>query len=164
MPPKNQRLWLTTDSVSVEVDASRERLYDLIADLPRMGEWSPECSSVEWTNGATGPVAGATFLGRNKTGPRGLVKWSRKGRVVAAERGREFAFATEEGGKEGVIWRYRFERKGDRTLVTEAYEVHKIPVWARILDVPTNRHKQLLAGMRHTLGKLKTAAETVQTP
>ena len=25
------------------VDAAPERIYDLVADLPRMGEWSPEC-------------------------------------------------------------------------------------------------------------------------
>lgn len=34
-----------------------------------------------------------------------------------------------------------------------------IPTWARILDVPTNRHKQLLAGMRSTLERLKLTAE-----
>jgi hypothetical protein len=164
MPPKNQRLWLTTDKVSVEVDAAPDVVYDLIADMPRMGEWSPECTAVEWTGGASGPAVGARFLGRNKTGPRGLITWSRKGRVLVADRGREFAFVTEEGGKEGVVWRYRLTRSGDRTVVTESYEVHKIPVWARVLDVPTNRHSQLLAGMTHTLAKLKTAAEAVRTP
>jgi hypothetical protein len=33
---------------------------------------------------------------------------------------------------------------------------------ARILDVPTNRHRELLEGMRHTLARLKTAAEAKQ--
>ena len=32
-------------------------------------------------------------------------------------------------------------------------------VWARIIDVPTNRHKELLKGMRTTLERLKAAAE-----
>jgi hypothetical protein len=43
--------------------------------------------------------------------------------------------------------------------VTEGYEVRWIPVWARILDVPTNRHKELLKGMRTTLERLKAEAE-----
>jgi hypothetical protein len=43
--------------------------------------------------------------------------------------------------------------------VTEGYEVRWIPTWARILDVPTNRHKGLLKGMRTTLERLKVAAE-----
>jgi uncharacterized membrane protein len=160
MPPKNQRWWLTTDSQSVEINAPAELVYDLVADMPRMGEWSNECGSVEWTGGATGAAANATFVGHNYTGPRGSIKWSRKGRVLSADRGREFSFATEEGGQEGVVWRYRFEPRGDQTLVTESYEVHKIPTWARILDVPTNRHGALLKSMRHTLEQLKTAAES----
>ena len=43
--------------------------------------------------------------------------------------------------------------------MTEGYEVRWIPTWARILDVPTNRHKDLLKGMRTTLERLKAAAE-----
>jgi len=164
MPPKNQRWWLTTDSQSVEIDAAAERVYDLVADLPRMGEWSNECGSVEWTNGATGAAPNATFVGHNHTGPRGIIKWSRKGRVLTAERGREFAFTTEEGGREGVVWRYRFETRGDRTLVTESYDVHWIPAWARIVDVPGNRHAGLLKSMRHTLERLKAAAESTTIP
>lgn len=34
-----------------------------------------------------------------------------------------------------------------------------IPAWARIVDVPTNRHRELQESMRHTLGQLKKAAE-----
>ena len=49
-------------------------------------------------------------------------------------------------------------------MVTEGYEVHWIPTWARILDVPTNRHKELLAGMRTTLVRLKAVAEARTRP
>jgi hypothetical protein len=164
MPPKNQLWWLTTDSQSLDIDAPADRVYDLVADMPRMGEWSNECGRVEWTNGATGAAANATFVGHNHTGPRGIIKWSRKGRVLTAERGREFTFVTEEGGREGVVWRYRFESRGDRTRVTESYEVRRIPTWARILDVPTNRHGALLKSMRHTLERLKAAAEAATIP
>jgi hypothetical protein len=79
--------------------------------------------------------------------------------VLTADPGREFAFATEEGGMEGVVWRYRFEPAGEGTRVTESYEIHKIPTWARILDVPTNRVRQLREGMLHTLEQLKAVAE-----
>jgi hypothetical protein len=163
MPPKSQRWWLTTDSQTTVIDAPAERVYDLVADLTRMGEWSNECARVEWADGATGPVEGARFVGHNQTGPRGMIKWSRHGRVLAADRGREFAFATEEGGKEGVVWRYRFEPVERGTRVTESYEVTTIPVWARVLDVPTNRHGALMKSMRHTLDQLKAAAEVANT-
>ena len=69
MAPKNQRWWLTQDSASVVIDAPPERIYDLVADLPRMGEWSPECQRVEWADGATDRRTGATFVGHNRGGP-----------------------------------------------------------------------------------------------
>lgn len=157
--PKNQRWWLTQDSEQVVINATPEHIYDLVSDLTRMGEWSPECQRLEWTDGATGPAPGARFVGHNRGGPRGILRWSRRGRVLTADRGREFAFVTEEGGHEGVQWRYRFEPVDGGTRVTESYDVKWIPAWARILDVPTNRHRELVEGMRHTLGRLKTAAE-----
>jgi hypothetical protein len=125
-----------------------------------MGEWSPECQKVEWEDGASGQ-AGATFVGHNRGGPFRLVRWSRQGRVMTADPGREFSFSTEEGGRESTHWRYRFESIEGGTRVTESYEVKWIPVWARILDVPTNRHRELLDHMRHTLTNLKSKAEVV---
>src|SRR5262245_8639665 len=93
------RWWLRTDSETIVVEAAPEDVYDLVADLPRMGEWSPECQRVEWLDGAVGPVEGATFVGHSRGGPMGLMRWSRHGRVIAADRGREFVFATQEGGR-----------------------------------------------------------------
>ena len=81
------------------------------------------------------------------------------GRVLIADPGRDFAFVTEEGGRESTEWRYRFEPVEGGTRVTESYEVKWIPTWARIVDVPTNRHRELREAMRHTLEQLKSAAE-----
>ena len=161
MPTNNQRWWLTTDGESLVVAAPADRIYDLVADLPRMGEWSPECHNVEWEGGATGPAAGARFVGHNRTGPRGFIRWSRRGRVLVADRGREFAFVTEEGGRESTVWRYTLEAVDGGTRVTESYEARSLPLWARIMDVPLNRHKDLLKNMRHTLAQLKTTAEAI---
>jgi hypothetical protein len=159
MAGKSSRWWLTEDSAETVVSAAPERLYGLVADLPRMGEWSPECRRVEWEDGANGPAVGATFVGHNKGGPRGLMKWSRRGRVLVADTGREFAFVTEEGGHESTVWRYRFEAIDGGTRVTESYEVKRIPAWARIVDIPTNRARELVEGMEHTLTRLKATAE-----
>ena len=164
MSKTSSRWWLTEDSETVVIDASPEAVYDLVAELTRMGEWSPECARVEWVDGATGPAVGARFVGHNRGGPFKLMRWSRGGHVLVADPAREFAFATEEGGREGTVWRYRFEALEDGTLVTESYHVDWIPLWARILDVPTNRAKELCEGMRHTLGQLKAAAESVTVP
>lgn len=164
MEKTSSRWWLRHDSERLVVGASPQRLYELVADLPRMGEWSPECQQVEWTDGAVGPAPGARFVGHNRGGPGGLVRWSRRGRVLVADPGREFAFVTEEGGRESTVWRYRLDPTGEGTRVTESYEVKSIPVWARIVDVPTNRARELRQGMRHTLTQLKAAAEATPGP
>ena len=156
---RSTRWWLREDRCAVVVDAAPERIYTLVADMPRMGEWSPECQRVEWLEGSDGPVEGARFVGHNRGGPGGLLRWSRRGRVLTADPGREFAFVTEEGGREGVRWRYRFEPVEGGTRVTESYEVQWIPAWARIVDVPTNRARELRGAMRHTLELLKHASE-----
>src|SRR6476469_2252546 len=134
MPVKNGRWWLTQDRHQIVMNAAPERIYDLVADLPRMGEWSPECKRVEWAKGTTVPAVGAKFVGHNQ-------------------------FVTEEGGRESTVWRYRFEPVEGGTRVTESYEVRWIPVWARIVDVPANRHRELQDTMRHTLEQVKCSAE-----
>jgi hypothetical protein len=159
MSKPSSRWWLTQDSEQTFVAAPVGCIYDLLADMPRMGEWSPECQQVEWTGASAAPAVGARFVGHNRGGPRGLMKWSRAGRVLVADPGREFSFVTEEGGKESTIWRYQLEAVDEGTRITESYEVKTIPAWARVIDVPTNRARELREVMRHTLDRLKTAAE-----
>jgi hypothetical protein len=157
---RSSRWWLREDSRCLDIGAAPERLYGLVADLPRMGEWSPECQRVEWLEGSAGPAVGARFVGHNKGGPGGLMKWSRRGRVLTADAGREFAFVTEEGDRESTEWRYRFESVAGGTRVTESYKVWWIPTWARVLDVPTNRARELREHMGRTLEQLKRVAES----
>ena len=75
---------------SIEIQASPEAVYDLVADLPRMGEWSPENIGGEWQGSGSGKV-GDRFLGHNRTSAR---SWSVPVMVTVAERGRCFAFVT----------------------------------------------------------------------
>jgi hypothetical protein len=75
--------------VSTHVAAPAELVYDLVADLTRMGEWSPENLGGAWVQGAAGPAVGARFRGRN----RRRAPWSTPVVVTEADRGRAFAFA-----------------------------------------------------------------------
>jgi hypothetical protein len=159
MPPKNRRWWLTEDHVDVVINADCAKLYEMVSDLPRIGEWSPECEKVDWEGDVTVPVEGTTFTGYNAVGPGRRIRYSRHGRVLKADRAKEFAFITDEGGRESTLWRYRLEPAERGTRVTESYEVRWTPAWARILDVPLNRHKELVENMRTTLERLKVAAE-----
>src|SRR5437899_8169762 len=105
MAPKNQRWWLTEDSVELYVEADADVLYGMVSDLPRIGEWSPECEGVDWEEGdVTVPVGGTTFVVHNAVGPGRRIRDSRDGRVLVANPGRDFAVLTDEGGQESTAW------------------------------------------------------------
>jgi uncharacterized protein YndB with AHSA1/START domain len=146
----------TRGEASIEIDAPAEHVYRAVADLSRMGEWSPECHRCEWIDGADGPAVGARFRGHNHIGP---VRWNTTGTVKVAEPGREFSFSTEMRGREETRWRYRFEPSGTRTCVTESYEVVWSPWWIRLADVFMPRTRPLARGIEKTLERIKAAVE-----
>jgi len=144
----------------VYIEASPERVYNLVSDITRMGDWSPETYSCAWIDGATGPQVGARFTGRNR---RGLLRWSNTPDVISAEPGREFAFRRVVLGNE-VIWSYRMQADGSGTRLSESYEVlTPSPAWmnwlvGKLMGVD-DREADLLLGMRTTLERLRRAAE-----
>ena len=148
------------DEVSIHIDASPERCYEVVSDITQMGRLSPECTGGRWVGRATRPSVGARFVGFNR---RGWVRWMTTNRVVAADPGREFAFETAGSG---TRWRYRFLPEGDGTLVIESREpVRDRPLPARafaklLLGGVGEHDDDLRAGMRATLGRLKQLAET----
>jgi hypothetical protein len=152
----------TTVEAHERIDASPETIYDLVADVTRMGDWSPECVSCEWIEGATGPTVGARFRARNR---HGLARWSNKPRVIAADRGHEFGFvAVDPFGHDMTRWIYRMEPADTGTTVTESFEmVRTIPLYIRLYDRwvmgVKDRKADLEANMRATLSKIRTAAE-----
>ncbi|MEY2451766.1 MAG: hypothetical protein QOD92_1340 [Acidimicrobiaceae bacterium] len=141
------------------IRANAETVYALVADITRMGEWSPENTGGEWLDGATGPAVGARFKGKNKR----KAGWSTKCTITAASPGHEFAF---DVGKGETKWRYRFEPVGDGTNVVESFEIVKEPgAIGRFLTklgtgVPwSEREADMVKGMEQTLANLKSAAE-----
>jgi hypothetical protein len=102
-------------SESIVVARSPEDLYDMVADVTRMGEWSPVCKACWWDSGQ-GAQPGAWFTGRNELPDR---TWETRSLVVAADRGREFAFVV---GGSWVRWGYTFTPVDGGTRVTESWE------------------------------------------
>ena len=145
--------------VSVHVDAPPERVWSVVADLDRMGEWSPECYRVSWLDGASSPARpGSRFKGRNRWGP---VRWSMTCEVRTADPGREVSWSTLHGDREVVRWTYRFEPDGSGTQMTESFDVSWLPPSARFFEdvLMVNRDRQREAAMRTTLERIKAAAE-----
>jgi len=157
---------LDTDRVERYIEAPPEALYDVIADVTRTPELSPELKSCAWARGATGPAVGARFRAWNKV--PGRPAWRNSPVVIVADRGREFAFSRTEliGGT--IVWRYVFTPEGSGTRVTESYEVTKpIPLigWLGIGGIYglKDRRSDLRRGMSATLERLAVLVEQPTT-
>ena len=147
-------------AVNVHMAASPDRVWALVSDVTRVGDFSPETFEAQWLGGATGPVPGARFRGHVKRNGRGPVYWT-VCTVTACEPGREFAFTV--GGPRGTIvnsWRYLLEPRAGGTDVTESFELPATVLtrlyWAvaGFARGRTNRN-----GMRVTLERIKAVAE-----
>ncbi len=147
-------------SESIVIDHAGELLYDMVSDVTRMGEWSPVCKACWWDEG-DGPRVGARFTGRNETSER---TWETRSEVVAAERGREFAFVV---GDSWVRWGYTFTPVEGGTRVTESWEFLPAGIarfearfgddaLAQIVDRTEAAHQ----GIPATLVAIKRAAES----
>lgn len=146
---------------SVVVLADAGRVWSMVADVTRMGEWSPENERAEWIDGATGPAVGARFKGYNR---RGWARWSTTCQVTESELGQAFSFAVGDAGKPDTVWRYRFEPVAEGVRVTESFELTKpIGFGSRLVTRVTtgvkDRPADMEEGMRTTLAALKRAAE-----
>lgn len=158
--------WTMEGMASVLVDASPEKVYALVSDITRMGEWSPECVGCEWTNGATGPAVGATFHGHNK---RGENEWTTPNTVLVAEPGREFSWVVGSPQVRVCAWGFRLEPAVTGTKATQFFELGDVPVGFRqmVQDTPEPRReamiearrRQLVEDIEATLRTVKAAAE-----
>jgi hypothetical protein len=154
---------LTHDTVERYIQASPEALYDVVADVTRTPELSPEVVACEWMDGATGPAVGVRFRAKNHAG-RGP-DWHNTPVITVADRGREFAFCRTERGAGTIEWRYLFTPDGSGTRVTESYEVTR-PVtlfgWfiIGVLYGNQDRKGDLRRGMTESLRRLAALGET----
>jgi uncharacterized protein YndB with AHSA1/START domain len=145
--------------VRIHVDAAPEQVWPLLANLERMGEWSPECYRVRWLDGASSPAApGARFQGWNKVG---RMRWSVTCEVKTADPGRELAFSTVHKGREMVRWRYRLEPTNGGTDLIESFEVLWLSLAGRFAEdlVMRDRDRRREDAMRATLERIRATAE-----
>lgn len=138
---------------SIEIATSPEAVYDLVSDLARMGEWSPESTGGEWKEGGTGQI-GDWFIGHNRAGER---EWTRESQVAVADRGREFTFVVGGVEENCTWWCYEMEPSGAGTRLTEKWWfVNKTPGLAAATE------EQLQARIGATQGSLEATVAAVK--
>ena len=146
-------------SQSIVVEAPPEAVYDLVSDVTRTGEWSPICTACWWDDG-NGPRVGGWFTGRNEAPER---TWETRSQVVAADRGRQFAFVV---GGAFVRWGFAFDAVPEGTRLTESWQF--LPEGVAMFherwgdDAPariTQRTREAHEGIPVTLAAVKRIAE-----
>jgi len=158
-----RRPWRTRGDVSLHIDASPERIYDLVADVGSAPTRSEEVQACLWLDGPPPGTVGSRFRGRNRAG---VIRWSRICEVVTATRGEQFAFRTvpeqfDPTRKDSSVWGYRFEPDGTGTRITHYYTLVQPPrPWLLTLyGILMPHHRDARPALRHTIEQLKVTAE-----
>jgi hypothetical protein len=136
--------------VEVEVDASVRDVWPVVSDVTRVGEWSHECRSAEWTAGG-GPVVGARFRGRNRAG---WWRWTRSCEIVALDEPHVIAWRTVPTRlfPDTTEWRIALAPSGRGTRITQTFTVLRAPwlldrLYARLIPSHQDRDVRLAADL-----------------
>ena len=89
-----------------------ERVWDVVGDVTRMPEWSPELRRLRLARARARPGSAPPCSGLNR---RGWVAWPTTSTVTRLEPGRAVAWRTRESG---ATWTYELEAAGGGTRLT----------------------------------------------
>jgi len=145
-------------SASTLINRPASEVFTAIADVTRMGEWSPECTAGRWVSPATGPALGARFEGDNVAtlGPLTLKRWTTTSEVTEYVPDEVFAFIVEGY----TTWRYEFRDQEGATWVTESFSHPPHTGWQKFAyDTVARRPKAMVTGMQRTLDRVRDTLE-----
>ena len=159
-----------------EVIAARpELVWDLVADVTRVGGWSPECIRTAWLDQPGRPRPGARFTGRNRF-PNGF-EYEVTCQVTEADRPSAFAWVVlddlDDPARPSSSWQYRIDPlPGGRSQVRQRFThgpgtsfLREAAAEApdRATELIAARLDWLTASMRTTLQAIKITAESAPT-
>ena len=144
----------------VEIHAPPGRVYDLIADVTRMGHWSPECVRCRWIGRSDHAMVGARFRGTSRNGRR---RWSTVSTVVVATPGQTFAFDVTYFRLPVATWRYDIRPHPDgSTLLAESVQDRRgrlLHALSPLITGSPDRASRNTETMKTTLTRVKAEAE-----
>lgn len=146
-----------TLEASIDVDASPEKVWKVVSDLKRMGEWSPQCKKMKVFGGDV--RKGTTTLNINR---KGLLVWPTTAKVVEFEPNKAIAFRIVENK---TIWSYTLTPSANGTTVVEKREAPTGTsavsgfLVKRVLGGTEQFDVELVEGMNKTLERIKTESE-----
>ena len=148
-------------AVTLHMNAAPDKVWSLVADISKMGDYSPEVVETEWLDGATGPALGARYRGHVKRNEKWPVLYWTTCEITECKPGEVFEFAVMFGTTKANVWRYEFSGTPDGgTDVTESYDLGDnlfTKLWYPLGGFLRDRRNQ--RDMLKTLERVKAVAE-----
>ncbi len=144
---------------TIDIAADPGRVWELVHDVRRMPDWSPQVTSTRLRSGFDEVALGTEFTNRNVLGE---LVWTTHAEVVAFTHGVEFAFRVIENW---VIWSFHLEPTATGTRLTQRRVAPDgISDLSRDLTEGymggTEKFTEIMrTGMRETLDRIKATAE-----
>ncbi|WP_338682787.1 SRPBCC family protein [Streptomyces acidiscabies] len=131
-----ERPGVTTFQVRAEifVAAPADKVYEVVSDLGRSGEWSPECQGGTWIQGEPSTV-GAVFEGKNLRGAEAVPwapvirgEWSTLSEVVEAVPGSVFRWIilTSAGERQESTWSFEISPADGGVVLVHHYRLGRL--------------------------------------
>jgi uncharacterized protein YndB with AHSA1/START domain len=105
---------------TIRIDAPQEEVWNLITDVHRMAEFSPELVEVEWLGEPAAPTLGARFAGKSRIGG---FEWTRNCTIVEAREPKLFSYEVYDEADEFAQSRWSFEitDDGEATILRQRF-------------------------------------------
>ncbi|MDA4106279.1 SRPBCC family protein [Mycolicibacterium holsaticum] len=141
----------------IDIDAPVSKVWQLVSDLRRMPQWSPQCRRMIPLGGA--PRQGSRTININR---RNRLIWPTTSRITEFVPEKKLAFQVNENG---TVWSFELEPTDTGTrLVQSRHAEHGVkPISTKLVNafmggVESFEH-ELVDGMNQTLTRIKAAAE-----
>jgi uncharacterized protein YndB with AHSA1/START domain len=149
-----------TGTVQADVGATPAQVWQVLTDVPRIGEWSHECHTAQWLDGAHQAAVAARFRGTNKAR---FARWSRPCTISVLDPGRRFTYRTNGGVmRDATEWTFTLEPTDGGCRITQSYRIISLPraaEWAISKMLP--EHIDRSQALRQDLERLGSAAAAV---
>ncbi len=143
-------------TAEIEIDAPVDKVWNLISDLNRMPQWSPQCRKMK----ALGPVRpGTRTVNLNR---HGMLFWPTTSTITEVIPQRKLGFRVDINH---TVWTYELEPTATGTRVTETRHAENgvtalsTAVTKAALGGVDKFETELIEGMNLSLARIKAAAE-----
>ena len=145
----------TVGHAEVLSDAAPAAVWEVLRDVTRVGEWSHECRTAAWLDGATEAAPGARFRGRNRAG---MFRWGRVCEIVTADPW-ELSWRTIPSllYPDTTTWTIRLHEHGRGTRIVQTFEGRCPRALALAYGTVIPAHRDRTRALTDDLGRLGAA-------